>query len=67
MPQTMQLPPCALDLLPHAVKVAKLAEQIIALRNNNVHTQGPVAPATADATLFDEVKTRLWEYPVLGV
>jgi hypothetical protein len=61
MPQRMQLPEQALDLLPGAVKVAKLTEQLATLKNNDVHTLGLVA-ATADATLFDEVKTRFSMY-----
>jgi hypothetical protein len=51
MPQTIRVLLRGLDLLPHSVKVAKLA----ALSNNTVHTLGPV-PIEADAALFDEVR-----------
>ncbi len=56
MPQTTQIPVCALDLLPRPIKVAKLADQLASLQNPDVHNLGPVAIGT-DATLYDEVKT----------
>jgi hypothetical protein len=61
MPQTMQLPTWALDLLPRSVKVDKLAAQLVSLSNNDVHTLDPVATG-ADAASFDEVKTRYSMY-----
>jgi hypothetical protein len=61
MPQTTQMPVRGLDLLPHSVKVAKLANQLMSLQNPDVHTLGSVAIG-ADASLYDEVKTRFSMY-----
>jgi hypothetical protein len=61
MPQMMQLPSQALDLLPHSVKVAKLAAQLVSLGSDDMHTLDPVATG-ADTAAFDEVKTQFPMY-----
>jgi hypothetical protein len=57
----MQVPTRALDSLPRAIKVAKLAAQLTSITNDNVHTLGPVAVG-AEADSFDEIKTRFLMY-----
>jgi hypothetical protein len=55
------MPLRALDLLPWAIQVAKLADRLVSLANPNVHTLGPVATG-ADASLFDEFQTQFSMY-----
>jgi hypothetical protein len=56
MPQMVQLPTQALDVLSHAVKVAKLAVQLATLEaNSDTEMLEPVATG-ADPATFDELK-----------
>jgi hypothetical protein len=61
MPQTVQLPSHALDLIPQAVKVAKLTNQLSTLAAADNKMLDPV-PTGADAATFDEIKTRYSMY-----
>jgi hypothetical protein len=57
----MQLPSHALELLPCAVKVAKLDAQLASLTYDTVLALGPVTIG-ADATQFDELETHFAMY-----